>query len=367
MNKTKIIAFASIGLLLASCSNNESTAKYKFNFSFDSTKGEVVANVQNGELEKGTEITLTATPKSGYLFEGYFDKNYNALLNNQSTYTFTLNGDVDLDARFAKGSEDITPEPEPEPNPDKPTPNPNPNPGQDPDLIATIKPGTNGILVPTFKVPNPKEYYADFNSSLTGEALRTEIRRVTKVKKYYGYSQTSHCLNYIDESLKVPGKLYGIYDAKAWDNSWEGGNTWNKEHVWPQSHFEGLPNNGTVKGDMHNLRICTNRVNSNRGNKGYDYKDSSNTYFPNKAGADDDFRGDVARICFYMYAQYDGLQLVNSTSYGAKQMGKLDVLLKWNHEDPVDEFEKQRNMKVAQYQGNRNAFIDFPELADKMF
>ena len=45
-------------------------------------------------------------------------------------------------------------------------------------------------------------------------------------------------------------------------------------------------------------------------------------------------------------------------------MGKLSVLLQWHQEDPVDDFERERNEIIYNdYQHNRNPFIDYPEWA----
>lgn len=41
--------------------------------------------------------------------------------------------------------------------------------------------------------------------------------------------------------------------------------------------------------------------------------------------------------------------------------GKLSVLLQWHLQDPVDEFEMNRNNVIQEWQGNRNPFIDHPE------
>ncbi|HBY65910.1 MAG TPA: hypothetical protein DEG42_05995 [Acholeplasmataceae bacterium] len=42
-------------------------------------------------------------------------------------------------------------------------------------------------------------------------------------------------------------------------------------------------------------------------------------------------------------------------------MGRLSLLLEWHKEDPVDDFERNRNQKIFEAQGNRNPFIDKPE------
>jgi endonuclease I len=41
-------------------------------------------------------------------------------------------------------------------------------------------------------------------------------------------------------------------------------------------------------------------------------------------------------------------------------------LRKWNQQDPVDQAEMNRNNEIEKIQGNRNPFIDFPELVDQV-
>ena len=44
-----------------------------------------------------------------------------------------------------------------------------------------------------------------------------------------------------------------------------------------------------------------------------------------------------------------------------------DVFLEWNIEDPVSDYELQRNPVLESMQGNRNPFIDNPYLATKIW
>ncbi|MDE5574981.1 MAG: endonuclease, partial [Bacteroidales bacterium] len=44
-----------------------------------------------------------------------------------------------------------------------------------------------------------------------------------------------------------------------------------------------------------------------------------------------------------------------------------ELLLKWHRQDPVSEKETQRNDSVFVLQGNRNPFIDYPELVEKIW
>ena len=81
-----------------------------------------------------------------------------------------------------------------------------------------------------------------------------------------------------------------------------------------------------------------------------------------------DHRGDVARILFYMATMYLELHLDDNLNVSDDMsMGKLSVLLEWNELDPVDEFEIQRNNRIYEYQGNRNPFIDYPQLVQQIF
>ena len=153
---------------------------------------------------------------------------------------------------------------------------------------------------------------------------------------------------------------------------------WNREHVWPQS----LGGFGTSGGgaDLHHIRPANARVNSTRGNKKYGEADGgSAVYADENAGGKlggyssgnyfeplDNVKGDVARICLYMYVRYGGVSSYNCGSVTVL-FESVDTLLRWCEEDPVDTWEMGRNEVVAAYQGNRNVFIDYPELAWLLF
>ena len=64
------------------------------------------------------------------------------------------------------------------------------------------------------------------------------------------------------------------------------------------------------------------------------------------------------------------LELTNATPTSTESalFGKLDTLLDWNELDPVNDFEIRRNNLVyANYQGNRNPFVDHPEWVRVVF
>jgi hypothetical protein len=45
------------------------------------------------------------------------------------------------------------------------------------------------------------------------------------------------------------------------------------------------------------------------------------------------------------------------------EIGNLTLFLQWNVQDPVSDFERQRNNTIYNAQGNRNPFIDQPYIA----
>ena len=87
----------------------------------------------------------------------------------------------------------------------------------------------------------------------------------------------------------------------------------------------------------------------------------------------DNWKGDFARTYFYMatcYQDYtdlwqttEGLLMVEKNTYPTLRPWVYNLLLQWNRLDPVDEVERARNDAVQAIQGNRNPFVDYPQLA----
>ena len=80
------------------------------------------------------------------------------------------------------------------------------------------------------------------------------------------------------------------------------------------------------------------------------YKLSFQTFEP-----PDHAKGNVARAVLYMHKQHN-LPLV----------GTLEMYQRWHRLDPADADEKARNDNIARIQGNRNTYIDNPELVDRL-
>lgn len=83
----------------------------------------------------------------------------------------------------------------------------------------------------------------------------------------------------------------------------------------------------------------------------------------------DEYKGDFARAIFYMATVYDDLDWVypymfRTQTWPTLQPWAYEMLLQWSRQDPVSQKELDRNEGVESQQGNRNPFIDFPELAE---
>ncbi len=217
-------------------------------------------------------------------------------------------------------------------------------------------------------------YYAPAHL-LTGEELQNALNEITNDGlTLQRYSDAKTVLAEADLSLTDRTKVYNVYNGLLVNATWDS-TSWHREHVWPNSRLgmERVEESGRNQAsDLHNLRAITPAVNSSRSDRFYDDATggpqtvTGGGYYPG-----DDHKGDVARILFYMATTYDFLILTDDgledesnhyTLAGAK-MGKLSLLLEWHREDPVDDFEKQRNEVIFQAQGNRNPFIDQPAYA----
>ena len=144
----------------------------------------------------------------------------------------------------------------------------------------------------------------------------------------------------------------------------------NTEHTWPQSRFSRKYSTQMQKADLHHLFPTDSGMNSKRGSNifGEVKQDmgqlncSASRYGTGSAGSRlvfepaDAHKGHVARAIFYFSIRYD---LPISTDEEV-------VLKKWNNEHPVDPQEAARNEEIFRQQSNRNPFIDYPELAEKI-
>ena len=229
--------------------------------------------------------------------------------------------------------------------------------------------------VATFLSPMAEDFYEENNvtyaelSALSGasavgsvpsSALFRTLQNLMKSnhENETSYNATRTLFQYTDcqNSGKTSNKISSFYSGVAIGPAWDGGDTWNREHTWPNS--KGLE--GNDENDIMMLRPTSKSENSSRGNTAYG--EGSKYYDPNDLGQK--LHGDVARIMLYQYVRWG-----NTTKMWGEAgvMESKAILLKWMEEDPVDTWELGRNDSVESITGTRNVFVDYPELAFILF
>jgi endonuclease I len=227
----------------------------------------------------------------------------------------------------------------------------------------------------------PVNYYS--GATGTGSTLLTQLRTiVTTGAISRSYDDARFYLAITDRDPTNTSRLIQIYNRVSVPSTWDSGNTWNREHQWPQSQLGGSTTGPGA--DAHNLRPCNPVINSTRGNTpfgsifvtslpatyGEVTANNGTGTFWNPGAVD---RGDTARSMFYMATRWSQLSLVNGQP-GNNQMGDLQTLLRWHYQDTPDEFERRRNHVIfsqsqnpTYYQNNRNPYIDRPEFVWAVF
>ena len=225
-------------------------------------------------------------------------------------------------------------------------------------------------------------YYSGADD-LTGEILKAFLHDLIDDHTVISYGDLWEALAESDEDPNNSSNVILFYTGISISKLEHGGDIgeWNREHVWARSH--GDLDEFLTDSDMHHVRPTDVWMNGKRaaldfdngGTEVYDVGIATGNYSDSDSWEPrDEVKGDVARMLFYMVIRYEGenpsldLELNDSVNNINKAfMGKLSVLLAWHIQDPVDDFEMNRNEIIYSYQGNRNPFIDNPFLATKIW
>ena len=163
----------------------------------------------------------------------------------------------------------------------------------------------------------------------------------------------------------------------------------NIEHIWANSWWGHLVNNAYC--DLFNLYPADGPANGRKSNNPIGVVDGTVAYDNGviKVGksssyrADslitawepaDEWKGDFARTYFYMATCYqhmkdlwtttEGWLTVDGSEWPTMRPWVYNLMLAWAKEDPVDEIEQNRNEVIQTFQGNRNPFVDYPQLCE---
>ena len=135
-------------------------------------------------------------------------------------------------------------------------------------------------------------------------------------------------------------------------------------HLYPADGLTNITKSNLPLGEVSGIPTLDNSK-SKIGLNGFESAYTDNCFEPA-----DEFKGDFARSYFYISTIYEDFAplwqspMMNNNTYPVWKPWAIDLLLKWNKEDPVSPKELARIEAVYNIQGNRNPFIDYPDLAN---
>lgn len=229
-------------------------------------------------------------------------------------------------------------------------------------------------------------YYKDADGK-TERDLKTALYNI--IKEHTERTYKDLWTDFRTTDAREDGKVWDMYSGitnytfgtdQAGNYSQEG-DVYNREHSFPKSWF----NDGTpMYTDLFHIVPTDGYVNGRRGNyvfgetEGETYQSSGGF---SKLGAstvagyngtvfepNDEYKGDFARIYFYMATCYEDkiadwkCDMLAGNSYPAYTDWALNMMLRWAANDTVSQKEKDRNNAVYSIQQNRNPFVDYPGL-----
>ena len=241
-----------------------------------------------------------------------------------------------------------------------------------------------------------KDYYKAANGK-KGQALKTALHGIIHKHTNIGYDGLYE--SYKKTDTRPDGYVRDWYSNatyythvkdKAGSYKKEG-DCYNREHSVPQSWFEDYGDANIIKADIVHVVPTDGKINGMRSNdplanvgtvsgqskNGYSKwgKCSVSGYSGQVFEPNDEIKGDMARIYFYMATCYENVvnkwngnatasNVFNGTTYPAFTTWYLNMLMKWSKDDPIDAMEIARNNAVYGEQKNRNPFVDYPGLEE---
>ena len=221
---------------------------------------------------------------------------------------------------------------------------------------SALKTALYGIISKQAKTPSYDNFIQIYKT--------TDTRADGKVRDWY-----SNATNYVHEKDKA-----GSYKQE--------GDVYNREHLVPQDWGASkagdvtyvVPTDGYVNGKRSNWPFGEVKNPTYQSENGYSKVGPCATqgYTGTVFEPNDEVKGDIARIYFYMTTRYETTctkwsgAMFTGTSYQPLAAWAYDMLLRWSKLDPIDDVEIARNNAIARtdIQGNRNPFVDYPGLED---
>lgn len=233
----------------------------------------------------------------------------------------------------------------------------------------------------------PNGYYNNADGK-SGKQLKVALGEIARNHTVLSYSSLWSHYEVTDVVLGTTKQVFDYYspDVYYFPGNGSAPAGANKEHACPQSWW-GKGNSCNCYSDLFNVMPSEEKANSAKSN--YPLGTTGSPSFSNgriKVGNSnrgaysgkifepaDEHKGDFARIYFYVAtcyanANWQGTNCAfNKEDFPTIKSWILDLLLKWNADDPVDDWEITRQERVFGEQKNRNPFIDYPQLADHIW
>ncbi len=243
----------------------------------------------------------------------------------------------------------------------------------------------------------PSGYYSNADGKIR-EDLKTALYEIIKT----GHTSNTYASLWIhfQKTDKHPsGNVWDMYSSCNFvfvSNQCGNYNSecdcYNREHSFPSSWFGG--DNYPMYADLHHVVPTDGWVNNKRSNFPFGKVGSiswtsqngsklGNSNYPGYSGVVfepiDQYKGDFARIMFYMVTRYENLlsgwqmneagatAVLDGDIWPAFNPWARDLYLQWHEQDPVDQKEMMRNDSIFSIQNNRNPFIDHPEFARQIW
>lgn len=240
--------------------------------------------------------------------------------------------------------------------------------------------------------------YYDRANGLYGAALKTAMHDIIRDHEYLNFDENTTARYWWDNYFKKTDWSSDGYFLDMYSNekhtTYVGGNVQNREHCMPRSWWGKRDKYSSydANGDLHNIFPSDYNANAAKSNlplgevgiikfdNGVS-KVGNNTYPNGYRGQvfepTDEYKGDFARVYFYMLTCYEDYSydwkddakksMLQAEAYPGLQPWALEMLIKWNNEDPISDKEIARNNAVYKIQGNRNPFVDCPELVSHIW
>ncbi|MEM6800867.1 MAG: endonuclease [Bacteroidota bacterium] len=217
-------------------------------------------------------------------------------------------------------------------------------------------------------------YYSSTQNK-EGEALRSALKsRLAQGFQQLSYNQARDQMYMVIDNWRVNGrgananKTEGAYSARVaspYSNRSQAqvNFQFDTEHIFPQGTFnQNLP----MRSDLFHLATTWRTANSTRGNLNFgnvsgtpDWEVGGSKRGGGVFEPRDEQKGRNARAMFYFVVRYQ-----NYT--GHMKANEETVLRQWHATFAPDDIDRKRNEDIFSAQGNRNPFIDYPQLVERI-